>query len=87
VHTEGPFHKYKAARLAQGYISLRGMDGNSLAICRTLYLTENCIESKLRVEMQSTERPENCVLANTVELTREGKWQSVWSWWQTGQFL
>jgi hypothetical protein len=27
------------------------------------------------------------VLANMVELTREGKWQAVWSWWWTGQFL
>jgi predicted metal-binding protein len=77
VDTEGPFHKYKAARQAQGYISLHGMDGNSLAVCLTLYLTENSIESKLQLEIQSTERLENCVLANMVELTREGKWQAV----------
>jgi hypothetical protein len=77
VHTEGLFHKFEAARQAQGYISLRGMDGNSLAICLTLYLTENCIESKLQLEMQSTERPENCVLANMAELKREGTWQAV----------
>jgi len=87
VHTEGPSHKYEAARQPQVYICLCGMDGDSFAICLRLYLNESCIESKLQLEMQSTKRLENCVLANMLEPTREGKWQAVWARWWTGQFL
>jgi hypothetical protein len=41
------------------------------AICLTLYLTENCVESLLQLEMESTDRPENCVQVNMLEPKRE----------------
>jgi len=58
VHTEGPFHKYKAARLAQGYVCLRGMDGDIFATYLTLYLltavlSPNC---NLRCKAQKDQR-------------------------------
>jgi hypothetical protein len=34
-------------------------------------LTENCVESVLQLEMQSIERPENCVLVSVLEPKRE----------------